>query len=120
MKLEGLKGQERLNWFRAVNKQIEKIIGEEPEAVDQKIAYTSARRELQQLAQKYGDEVLTGQLLNYGRWAEGYTPSGKRVHFELNRGATKRTFYCGTLKIDGKTIFTSGRIGKCFEYIFNN
>lgn len=120
--MENATWEERKAYFDRVNAQIKKILGEKNEEnAEQRRAYEKARTELWSLVKKYGEDVLNGSaMLVMGRSAEGYTPSGKRVVWYGNCGMTNRSRYCGTLIIDGKTIFTSGKIGKCFEYIYNN
>ena len=114
--------EERKAYFARVNAQIAKILGEKDEEnAEKRRAYEKARTELWALVKKYGEEVINGSalLISCGD-ANGFTPQGKRVVWYGNRGYTIRSRYCGTLVIDGKTIFTSGKISKCFEYIFNN
>lgn len=114
--------EERKAYFDRVNAQIKKILGEKNEEnAEQRRAYEKARSELWALVKKYGEDVINGgALLISCDTAHGYTPQGKRVVWYGNRGYTTRSRYCGTLVIDGETIFTSGKISKCFEYIYNN
>ena len=114
--------EEKVARNNRVNEQIKKILGERPKNFnEEQRAYDRNRDELKNLADKYGEEVLNGSvLLSCGRSAEGYTPSGKKVLWYGNCGLTLRSRYCGTLVIDGKTIFTSGKLSKCYEYIHNN
>lgn len=110
-----------------INDRIIQIIGERPrtdcmatpEEMNLKRQWDKAHDELWKLAEKYGPEVITGKaLVFYGSSrAEGYTPKGKRVEWYRNHGYTRRSLYCGRLDIGGETIFTSGTIAKCFEYI---
>jgi len=113
-----------------VNAQIIKIIGERPvtnrmatpEEMNAKRKWDKAKDDLWKLVNKYGPDVITGDAMVFygsGR-AEGYTPKGKRVEWYRNHGHTRRSLYCGTLFIDGETIFTSGTVAKCFEYIFTH
>lgn len=113
-----------------VNARITEILGERPttdrtatpEDMNAKRQWDKARNELWKLAEKYGVEVITGEaMVFYGNSrAEGYTPKGKRAEWYQNNGYTRRSLYCGRLDIDGKTIFTSGTVAKCFEYILTH
>jgi len=72
------------------------------------------------IAEKYGHEKLSFQAVDqYGR-VRFVTLTGKLAIWERNNGWTTRSRYCGDLRIDGKTIFTSGTIAKVMEYVLNN
>lgn len=113
-----------------VNARITEIIGERPrtdrmatpEQMNEKRQWDKARDDLWKLVEEYGIEVITGEaMVFYGSSrAEGYTPKGKRAEWYRNHGYTRRSLYCGRLNIDGETIFTSGTVAKCFEYIFTH
>jgi hypothetical protein len=51
----------------------------------------------------------------------GLTPTGKRfVIYGNNYGFTNRSLHCFTLRIDGKTIFTSGEFWRAYAVIKRN
>ena len=51
----------------------------------------------------------------------GLTPTGKRfVTYGNNYGFTNRSLHCFTLRIDGKTIFTSGEFWRAYAVIKRN
>lgn len=50
----------------------------------------------------------------------GTTPSGKRFSFYINDGYTDRSWHCYTLRIDCKTVFTSGEYWRCYNTVKNN
>ena len=75
---------------------------------------------LVKIAEKYGIEKLTETVILKCNEASGKTASGKKYYYVMNNGMEIRSRYCGTLYIDGKCKFTSGRIGKVIEYIINN
>lgn len=50
----------------------------------------------------------------------GLTPKGKRFALYLNSGWTERSFHCYTLRIDGKTVFTSGLFWRSYNVIKNS
>lgn len=110
-----------------VNARIVEIIGERPrtdrlathEEMNTKRQWDKAHDELWKLAEEYGPEVITGKALVFhgNNRAEGFTPKGERVEWYRNQGYTRRSIYCGRLDIGGETIFTSGTVAKCFEYI---
>ena len=113
-----------------VNARIIEIIGERPvtsrmatpEEMNAKRQWDKAHDDLLKLADEYGTEIIMGEtLVIFGSSrAEGYTPKGKKVEWYRNNGYTRRSLYCGRLDIGGETIFTSGTIAKCFEYIFTH
>ena len=113
-----------------LNSRITEIIGERPttertatpEEMNAKRQWDKAHDDLWKMAEKFGIEVITGEALIFHgeNRAEGFTPGGKRVDWYRNNGYSRRSLYCGRLDIDGKTVFTSGTIAKCFEYIFTH
>lgn len=50
----------------------------------------------------------------------GTTKRGKQFYFVYNTGMDYRSRVCGSLSIDGETVFTSGTVAKMAEYIVNN
>lgn len=83
-------------------------------------SYRKTREKLVKVYQEHGDKALHCTLVGSGRYFTGITPSGKQVEFEINQGYAERSRDCGCLKIEGNTVFTSGRLEKCFTYILEN
>jgi hypothetical protein len=48
------------------------------------------------------------------------TPQGKRAYWTRNNGMEERSRYCGSLRIDDKTIFTSGAVARAMKYILES
>jgi len=88
--------------------------------IQARMQYRRLREKLEKIAEKSGIEALKMTLIQEGSRLRGYTPKGKAIEWTGNNGLEERSRYCGTLRIDGKTIFTSGTIAKSFEYIINN
>jgi len=88
--------------------------------INSNFKYRAMREELVAIAEKYGVKTMQVTLITCGNDAKGYTPAGKKVVWIRNSGWTMRSRYCGTLKIEGETIYTSGSIAKCFAYMINN
>lgn len=82
--------------------------------------YSTLREKLFKMAEKQGLKALQLTLIDEGNVKRGITPNGKKVVWYGNNGMTERSRYCGTLVIDGETIFTSGTVAKVFEYLLNN
>jgi hypothetical protein len=55
-----------------------------------------------------------------GNYINGTTANNKSFTWYPNNGMEIRSRYCGTLVIDGKTIFTSGTIQKAIPYLFDD
>jgi len=115
-----------------VNDIIDLLIGSETEhrqsmegkelsqIINSNFKYRAMRADLMAIAEKYGVKTMQVTLITCGNDAKGYTPTGKKVLWIRNSGWTMRSRYCGTLKIEGETIYTSGSIAKCFAYMINN
>lgn len=114
-----------------VTRRIQVIIGKKEEWVKEdmdrsqrinaRFEYDKLFEKMAKIWMKYGDKALATQFKQEGRWAEGITASGKFWRLIPNSfGYTSRSRHCGTLVIDGETIFTSGTIAKAFEYILNS
>lgn len=69
---------------------------------------------------KYGDKALAMAFTDHGGYKVGVTPNGKKWTLDMNGGWTTRSRHCGTLRIDGECIYTSGTLAKAFEYILEN
>ena len=50
-------------------------------------------------------------------WINGTAANGKRFYMEINNGYTVRSNYCYTLKIEGRTVFTSGEFLTAYRYL---
>lgn len=119
-----------MNQRKEMNERVIKLIGTEEEAkkmahdLEERIRFASAwRRNYEKLAKiflEHGDKALAMTIIQEGCEFHGITASGKNWVLYLNNGITVRSRYCGTLNIDGETIFTSGKLDKVFEYIMNN
>lgn len=114
-----------------VKSRIEKIIGTKEQAkstarnLSERIQMGSAwEKQYEKLAKVFlekGEKALSMNFTQHGRTCEGVTASGKKWILYGNCGWTERSRYCGTLYIEGiGTVFTSGRLDKCFDYILNN
>lgn len=116
---------------REVRERVEKIIGTKEQAKASAASLTERiqkgnawEKQYEKLAKVFlekGAEALSLHFTQRGRFCEGVTASGKKWRLEGNCGWTERSRYCGTLYIEGiGTVFTSGRLDKCFDYILNN
>jgi len=108
---------------------IESMIGDgkfdgnwrDPEYISKKKSYKKTFEKLVKIAEQYGTEKLKTTIVMKNGEATGKTTSGKKYEYIMNcYGVTERSRYCGTLYIDGKCKFTSGKIEKVIEYIINN
>ena len=116
---------------KEMRRRIEAIIGTKEQArqsgknLNERIRRASAwDKSFEKLSMVFFEHGEKALALNYtvdGWLIKGITASGKRWNLERNNGYTSRSEYCGTLYIEGiGTIFTSGRLEKCFEYVLNN
>ena len=114
-------------------KHIEAMIGTEEEqrrktakmSLNERIKsnnnYNKTRYKLLEIAEKEGIKALTTVIVQCGRVSKGMTLGGKNYCWEGNSGYTERSWYCGSLWIEGMgTVFTSGRIEKVVEYLIKN
>lgn len=78
------------------------------------------RKELEEMANKYGLDRLDGVMLMTGRTSKGTTKKGNKFYWVGNNGYASRSWYCGTLYINNELIFTSGTVQKAIEYLLEN
>lgn len=117
---------------KEINRRIDMMIGSleqekkrtedwRPEARANNLTrYNKTRAKLFKLAEKEGIVALS-TVIQFGRWCEGATASGKKYIWDGNHGYTERSRYCGSLWIEGVgTVFTSGTIDKAVEYLLKN
>lgn len=90
------------------------------ERISARDKYRKHRERLVKIAEKCGEKSLQLTLVGSGALKHGVTPGGKKIVWYGNNGMTERSRYCGTLVINGETIFTSGTVARAFEYILNN
>lgn len=90
------------------------------ERIKAKTKYRNLREKLMKISKKNEIKASQLNLINEGSLIRGVTPNGKKITWIGNNGITERSRYCGTLTIDGVTIFTSGTVVKIFEYILDN
>lgn len=68
---------------------------------------------------EHGEKALAMNFTQIGNTVEGVTASGKKWVLEKNWGFTERSRHCGSLWVEGTgTVFTSGKLDKVFDYIF--
>lgn len=59
--------------------------------------------------------------IDMGSVKRGVTPSGKVWEFYSNSfGCTIRSLHCGTLRVGGEVIFTSGTFARCIETVMKS
>lgn len=83
-------------------------------------AYDRLNRQLMSIAEKSGPAALNTTIINEGYRVRGVTASGRPWTLEYNNGWTIRSQTCGTLYIDGKFVFSSGRLSRALEYILKS
>lgn len=90
------------------------------ERIKSRKKYDDTFQKLAKIYIAYGETALSLTYVDKGWIKSGVTPNQKKWVLEMNNGYCERSRYCGTLFIDDKAVFTSGRIEKAFEYILNN
>lgn len=112
-----------------VRERVIKIIGtpEQATACTNDLAARINRRnqwnkEFEKLSKVYlehGEKALAMNFTQFGNTFQGVTANGKKWVLEKNWGFTDRSRHCGSLWVEGTgTVFTSGRLDKVFDYIF--
>ena len=99
-------------------RRIEAILGERSSlgTFQGRMRWDRQYEQLMKLAEKEGLEILSLVLVD----GHGITASGKQAVWIANTGMTERSRYCGTLIIEGKTIFTSGTLIRAFKHLAEN
>lgn len=90
------------------------------ERIKARQAWNRSYERLEKVFYKHGARALAMNFTQNGRTFQGVTAGGKKWILYGNNGWTERSRYCGTLTIDGKAIFTSGRLDKVFDYILDD
>lgn len=117
---------------KIINERIDLLIGNEAdhenlikmlplsEKIGARERYRKMRKKMMKVAEKYKENIAHFTLVDDGvAIKNGVTFSGGKFTWYGNTGLTERSLYCGTLVIDGETIFTSGTIAIAFEYLLS-
>ena len=74
---------------------------------------------LSKMVERFGEESLNVAFTREDHMGkEGTTAKGKDFYWATNNGTERRSWYCGSLWIEGMgMVFTSGTVAKAMEYL---
>ena len=77
---------------------------------------------LSKMVERFGEESLNVAFTREDHMGkEGTTANGKAFYWATNNGTERRSWYCGSLWIEGMgMVFTSGTVAKAMEYLLAN
>lgn len=82
--------------------------------------FVKAEKEFEEWLKRFKAECLKDGIIieeYHNAYMYGTTRNGKPFYLEINNGWTTRSLHCYTLKIDGKTMFTSGTFIRAYNYL---
>ena len=95
--------------------ELQKYYAELDKIADMKAKEEFAKRTFEEEQKEWAKDGITLEGRYYG-----LTPNGKKFVIYGNNGFSDRSLHCFTLRIDGRTIFTSGEFWRAYAIIKKN
>ena len=95
--------------------EVQKYYNELEKIADLKAKEEFTQRQFEEEQKEWAKDGITLEGRYYG-----LTPNGKKFVIYGNDGWTDRSLHCFTLRIDGRTIFTSGEFWRAYAVIKKN
>lgn len=95
--------------------EVQKYYNELDKITDLKAKEEFTQRQFEEEQKEWAKDDITLEGRYYG-----LTPNGKKFVIYGNDGWTDRSLHCFTLRIDGRTIFTSGEFWRAYAVIKKN
>lgn len=95
--------------------EVQKYYNELEKIADLKAKEEFTQRQFEEEKKEWAKDGITLEGRYYG-----LTPNGKKFVIYGNDGWTDRSLHCFTLRIDGRTIFTSGEFWRAYAVIKKN